>query len=279
MRRPSISVPPRSVLARRATLRRAVGLLTAFRFEQSDPGKFYYPLAVDTVELVAATRADSLAIPPADALQGVRVIDVGGGPGFFESAFAAAGAWYASVEIDATEIAAQSLTQRRVIQADGRRLPLPDDSCDVVLCSNVAEHIPDPWVLLAELLRVTRPGGVVIFSYTVWFGPFGGHEMGLTHYLGGHRAARMYTRKHGRAPKNLFGTSLFRLDAETGMAYAEQLRAQGYAVRTYPRYHPWWAWWVRCVPGLREVATANLVLSVTVPAASPVPPIPPREVH
>ena len=34
------------------------------------------------------------------------------------------------------------------------------------------------------MLRVTRPGGLAILSYTVWLGPFGGHEMGLTHYLG-----------------------------------------------------------------------------------------------
>ena len=55
-----------------------------------------------------------------------------------------------------------------------------------------------PWQLGAEMLRVTRPGGLAILSYTVWLGPFGGHEMGLTHYLGGARAAARYTRKHGR---------------------------------------------------------------------------------
>ena len=49
----------------------------------------------------------------------------------------------------------------------------------------------------AEMLRVTRPGGLAMLSYTVWLGPFGGHEMGLTHYLGGARAAARYTRKHG----------------------------------------------------------------------------------
>ena len=40
------------------------------------------------------------------------------------------------------------------------------------------------------------PGGLGDPSYTVWLGPFGGHEMGLTHYLGGARAAARYTRKH-----------------------------------------------------------------------------------
>ena len=55
----------------------------------------------------------------------------------------------------------------------------------------------EPWRLGGEMLRVTRPGGLAVLSYTVWLGPFGGHEMGLTHYLGGARAAARYTRKHG----------------------------------------------------------------------------------
>ena len=68
---------------------------------------------------------------------------------------------------------------------------------DICLSSNVAEHVPRPWQLGAEMLRVTRPGGLAVLSYTVWLGPFGGHEMGLTHYLGGARAAARYARKHG----------------------------------------------------------------------------------
>ena len=64
-------------------------------------------------------------------------------------------------------------------------LPFADDSVDICLSSNVAEHVPRPWQLGAEMLRVTRPGGLAVLSYTVWLGPFGGHEMGLTHYLGG----------------------------------------------------------------------------------------------
>lgn len=63
-------------------------------------------------------------------------------------------------------------------------LPLADDSVDICLSSNVAEHVSQPWRLGEEMLRVTRPGGLAILSYTVWLGPFGGHEMGLTHYFG-----------------------------------------------------------------------------------------------
>ena len=83
------------------------------------------------------------------------------------------------------------------VRASGMALPFADDSVDICLSSNVAEHVPRPWQLGGEMLRVTRPGGLVVLSYTVWLGPFGGHEMGLTHYLGGARAAARYARKHG----------------------------------------------------------------------------------
>ena len=68
-----------------------------------------------------------------------------------------------------------------------------------------------------EMLRVTRPGGLVVLSYTVWLGPFGGHETGPWHYLGGEYAARRYRRRHGKEPKNRFGDSLFPIGARDGI--------------------------------------------------------------
>ena len=35
------------------------------------------------------------------------------------------------------------------------------------------------------MVRVTKPGGLVFVSYTVWWGPWGGHETAPWHYLGG----------------------------------------------------------------------------------------------
>ena len=59
------------------------------------------------------------------------------------------------------------------------------------------------------MLRVTRSGGLVFISYTVWFGPWGGHETAPWHFLGGMRARRRYARVHGHEPKNRYGESLF----------------------------------------------------------------------
>jgi hypothetical protein len=38
-------------------------------------------------------------------------------------------------------------------------LPVPDESYDAVLCTQVLEHVPNPEAVIAELHRILRPGG------------------------------------------------------------------------------------------------------------------------
>ena len=140
-------------------------------------------------------------------------------------------------------------------------LPFADASVDICLSSNVAEHVPQPWRLGREMLRVTKPGGLAVLSYTVWLGPFGGHEMGLWHYLAG-PAPRRYTRKHGHPAKNDYGSSLFAVSAADGLQWAA---STGALVAAFPRYHPRWAWWMTRVPVLREFLVSNLVLVLRPP--------------
>ncbi|MCB0939746.1 MAG: class I SAM-dependent methyltransferase [Mycobacterium sp.] len=243
--------------ARRATLSRSARLLAEFRFEQRDPARFYTALAADTAAMVGDLWRSCRRTAPA----GETMLDVGGGPGYFASAFTDAGWHYIGVEPDPREMhAAERLRgpgPGTFVRASGLALPIGDQSVDVCLSSNVAEHVARPWQLGAEMLRVTRPGGLVILSYTVWLGPFGGHETGLTHYLGGARAAARYTRRHGHPPKNNFGSSLFAVSAADGLSWAA---GTGTLVAAFPRYHPRWAWWLTSVPGLREFAVSNLVL-------------------
>ncbi|MDL9935148.1 class I SAM-dependent methyltransferase [Gordonia sp. ABSL1-1] len=243
-------------MAALATLRRAAGLLDDFRFEQTDPARFYGALAADTTAMITAFTEQVDATGIANRV----ILDVGGGPGYFADSFRAAGAHYISVEPDPAEMHAGGLDHRGSVRGSGQALPFADGSMDVCLSSNVVEHTRRPWEMCEEMLRVTRPGGLVIVSYTLWWGPFGGHEMGLTHYVGGHRAARWYTRRHGHPPKNLFGTSLFAVTAAAGLRWASTLDGRADVVAAFPRYLPHWMWWVMRVPGLREVLGTNLVL-------------------
>ena len=236
-------------LRSRATLQRSVALLNAFRVEQTDPDRFYGELAADSVAQLQE-YVD---------LQDATVVDVGGGPGYFAAAFRAAGATYVSIEADLGELSAKSEPGPGSVLGSALALPLRDATVDVCYSSNVLEHVAEPERMLAEMVRVTRPGGTVFCSYTLWLSFWGGHETAPWHYLGGHRAARRYARKHGHPPKNVYGTSLFAVSAGRVLHWARN-RDDVEIVAALPRYHPRWAWWVVRIPGVREVVTWNLAL-------------------
>lgn len=254
------------LFARRATLSRSFRLLGEFRFEQRDPARFYGALADDTAAMVTDLWRAANGTPAT----GRTLLDVGGGPGYFAAAFTEAGLDYIGVEPDPQEIHAMHAGPAAAggastyVRASGTALPFADASVDICVSSNVAEHVPQPWRLGREMLCVTKPGGLAVLSYTVWLGPFGGHEMGLTHYLGGERAAARYLRKHGHPAKNNYGSSLFAVSAADGLQWAA---ATGALVAAFPRYHPRWGWWMTSVPVLREFLVSNLVLVLRPPGS------------
>lgn len=225
-------------------------LFSAFLAEQSDPDRFYGDLAEDS-----AAHVDALH-PLSEGL----LLDVGGGPGFFADAFASRGATYIAVDADAGEMRLHGRAPGpRTVQASGTALPFADGAFDIAYSSNVLEHVGDPWAMADEMVRVVRPGGTIVISYTLWFGPWGGHETSPWHFLGGHRAAQRYERRHGHAPKNVYGQSLFPITAADGVAWARRC-ADADVVRIEPRYLPSSLRWVARVPALREVACWNLML-------------------
>ncbi len=46
-------------------------------------------------------------------------------------------------------------------QGDAERLPFPDDSFDLTTCQTLLIHLSDPSAAIAEMKRVTRPGGLI----------------------------------------------------------------------------------------------------------------------
>lgn len=46
--------------------------------------------------------------------------------------------------------------------SDAQTLPFPDASFDLVTCQTVLIHVADPGAVIAEMARVTRPGGLVL---------------------------------------------------------------------------------------------------------------------
>lgn len=234
------------------SLSRTRALLRACQVEQSDPDAFYRPLAEDTVALVSRWAG----------LDGARLLDVGGGPGYFAEAFEKAGARCFSVEYHLAELVARDTVHPGAVIGDGQALPFATGGFDVCFSSNVLEHVPEPGRMLAEMVRVTAPGGLVFLAYTNWLGPLGGHETSPWHYLGGEYAARRYERKHGKPAKNRYREGLFPLSVGWVLRWTRRARRAGEVevLAVFPRYHPWWAHWIVRVPGLREFLTANCVI-------------------
>ena len=96
-----------------------------------------------------------------------RALDVGAGTGALAFALAPRVAEVVAVEQDA-ELAdrarADAPANVQVVVGDGERLDLPAASFDVSATLRVLHHTPRPELLIAELARVTRPGGTVLVA-------------------------------------------------------------------------------------------------------------------
>lgn len=235
-------------------LLRSVRLFRLFLREQSDPDLFYSSLAEDAVAQVAEYTD----------LAGRTVVDVGGGAGYFTAAFRARGARCYLFEPDPGELRGRGEPEsaaagRGAVVADGYWLPVRDGGADVCFSSNVLEHLRDPMGMIGEMVRATRPGGLIYVSFTNWYSPWGGHEMSPWHYAGAGYAERRYLRRHGHLPKNRLGVSLFPLHIGPFLRLM-RARADVEILDARPRYYPHWCRVLLRIPVVREVVTWNLLL-------------------
>jgi SAM-dependent methyltransferase len=230
-------------------LSRSVHLFRQFLHEQTDPRLFYGSLAEDAVEQFAAYGETA----------GKTVVDIGGGAGYFTEAFRARGADCYLFEPDPAELFSNGGAPEGAVLADGYWLPVRDGGADICFSSNVLEHVADPSGLIGEMIRVTRPGGLIYLSFTNWYSPWGGHEMSPWHYLGPGFAERHYRKHHGHEPKHRIGSMLYPLHIGSTLRLIRSLPGVE-IVDALPRYYPRWCRPVVRIPWLREVLTWNLLL-------------------
>ncbi len=113
---------------------------------------------------------------------GMRVLDAGcGGGRHLCESFRTAGVDVAGVDLKWDDLckargylnlmAGETSGRWVVAQADVTKLPFADGSFDIVVCSEVLEHIEDNRTAVRELVRVLKPGGdLVVTVPRLWAG-------------------------------------------------------------------------------------------------------------
>jgi SAM-dependent methyltransferase len=137
-------------------------------------------LREDEEERLETGHLDRLRRRVGDAPLRGRLLNVGCGTGGFNVQAAAAGARTVGVDDDAEAIAICGLKAARAggvfVRARGEALPFADGVFDLVHCFSVIEHVASVEATIAEMVRVTRPGGLVYVhtpsAWSLWEGHY-----------------------------------------------------------------------------------------------------------
>jgi len=135
-----------------------------------------YDLTNDVLSFGQDRRWRREVLEAVDPMYGDRVLDLAAGTGTSSQPFADAGATVVPCDfsIGMLRVGKRALPHLPFTAGDGTRLPFPDGTFDAVTISFGLRNIVDPRAGLAEMRRVTRPGGRLVvceFSHPTW-GPW-----------------------------------------------------------------------------------------------------------
>jgi len=68
------------------------------------------------------------------------------------------------IDIDAANIAKNNLSEVIIGDVEDISFPWEEETFDVLICSEVLEHLVDPWEVMAKLVKLLKPGGLVMAS-------------------------------------------------------------------------------------------------------------------
>jgi len=132
-----------------------------------------YDLTNDVLSMGQDRRWRHAVTKAVDARPGDKVLDLAAGTGTSSLPFAKAGALAVPCDfsLGMLTVGKQRLPQLGFTAGDAMRLPFAEGAFDAVTISFGLRNVADPGVALAEMLRVTRPGGRLVvceFSHPTW---------------------------------------------------------------------------------------------------------------
>lgn len=134
----------------------------------------------------------------------------------------------------------------------------------IVICSNVLEHLARPFDFLARFSCLLPPGGYLYLSWTNWLSPWGGHDFSPFHYLGPRLGHRVYDRVVRRQRIHTPFVTLYPTHIGPVLR-ALRCQKQVRVVKVAPRYYPELSW-ITAVPVMREFLTWNCAVLLVRPA-------------
>jgi SAM-dependent methyltransferase len=104
-------------------------------------------------------RQQAHSVPP-----GSRVLDLGAGSAPYRADFAHCDyRTHDFARLDSSQLLHGGYARIDIV-SDATTIPEPDASFDVVLCTEVLEHVPEPIRVVGEIARLLRPGGRLILT-------------------------------------------------------------------------------------------------------------------
>jgi SAM-dependent methyltransferase len=190
---------------------------------------------------------------------GTTVLDLGCGHGIFGSALVKRGCQVTFADEFNGLMPELSGSPFRLINIDTDDLAALG-TYDVVICSNVYEHLSRPDSLLENAAKILKPGGKLFLSWTNWLSIWGGHEFSPFHYLGSRRGHLIYDKIAKRQRKHTPYQNLF--PTYIGETIKKIRKIPGLRVtKIAPRYYPEFSL-LMGLPLLREFLAWNCVLLI-----------------
>lgn len=210
--------------------------------------------------LMQATAAiDWIATQGVKVGPGVSVLDLGCGHGIFGNELLKRGC--SVVFADEEDFLAANVTGQKFIRfnIDRDEIEVPG-KYDLVICSNVYEHLSQPDRFLRTAHKLLNPDGVLYLSWTNWLSPWGGHEFSPMHYFGSRSGHLLFDKLTGRRRKHTPYVNLF--PTYIGSTLKKLNRNKEVRIlRIAPRYYTELGF-IMHIPLLREFLAWNCVLLV-----------------
>jgi SAM-dependent methyltransferase len=225
--------------------------LIAHHLKHKDDAYFYRLQADDAVRWI-----EQSGVPLTSS---TRALDLGCGHGVF-------GAQLAKRDCQVTFADERNLLLPELVKSPFRQINLDRDNIstlgefDLVVCSNVFEHLSKPFQFLDSVHTILAPKGSLYLSWTNWLSPWGGHDFSPLHYLGPRNGQWLYDKLLKRSRNHTIYQNLF--PTYIGRTLAHIRRSPNLLIlKAAPRYYTE-LWPLIRIPIAREFLAWNCALLI-----------------